>query len=343
MGTDRSGASWPVTVVVAGLWLGCAVDEPESDLSQIEDPQVLAISATPAEVPPGQATQLTALLASPDGTGSDTLTWSMCTARRPLAELGPYAQDCLDLESDSLVPLPEGLESSLSLPADACRLFGPEPPPAEPGQPSGRPVDADITGGYYQPLTIALPESSDPTLFGLRITCGLAGATQRQSVEFRQRYHPNVAPGLSIILIDGQAGRSARVGTNSTVDLQVEWPDCPTIAACGDGSCTVDESSLSCPEDCMQPVGCRGAETYLRFDPLDLELVETRESIQVAWYATAGSFSQAQTGRASDDPVLLSTNVWTAPAEAGEVIVWIVIRDARGASSWRRLDFTVEA
>ena len=44
---------------------------------------------------------------------------------------------------------------------------------------------------------------------------------------------------------------------------------------------------------------------------------QQREAIRVAWYATAGSFEQASTGRGAQERVASSDNVWVAPEEAG--------------------------
>jgi hypothetical protein len=203
--------------------LGCT-PELEHDLARIDEPRVLAIAAEPAEAVPGASVQLRALYVDGDGPiGDAALAWSWCTARRPLAELGPLARECLEADADVLAPIGTGLALDATLPLDGCRRFGPEPPPAEMGQPSGRPVDPDATGGYDQPLVVQAPAASPrTTLLGLRITCGPGNATQRQAAELRRRYQANVAPAIAAVEaeIDDDAAR-------------VVEPDAPLVVAPG--------------------------------------------------------------------------------------------------------------
>jgi hypothetical protein len=100
----------------------------------------------------------------------------------------------------------------------------------------------------------------------------------------------------------------------------------------GDGLCSLDENVESCVEDCTDNPGCGGAENYVHFDPATLTLTTRREAIGVAWYTTGGSFAQARTGRAPEEPEASSDNVWTAPDEAGDDTLWVVLRDDRGAT-----------
>jgi hypothetical protein len=328
---------------IAALLLCACVPDLATDLSRVDAPRVLAVSATPAEAAPGEPVTLTALYADASGTLAEApLAWSLCTARRPLAELGPVSRACLDAGSESLLTLGTGLSVQATLPADACRLFGPEPPPASDGQPSGRPVDPDPSGGYYQPILAAAPE---PTLFQVRLGCGLAGATQQQSAEFRRRYQANAAPAIATLAADGvvlptDAPLVASAG--QAVVLRVSWATCPEEPTCGDGLCTLDEAADTCPGDCTGAPGCGGAETYLRFDPAALALARQREALRVAWYATAGTFDLTSTGRAASERDATSDNTWTAPDEPGPATIWVVLRDDRGGASWRALTIDVQ-
>lgn len=330
--------------LLPALALFACLPDVDADLSLVDAPRILAVAAEPAEVAPNKLATFTALYADRDGTITVApLDWALCTARRPLAELGPVDADCLAQKNKHLVALPKGLSVPGKIPMDACRLFGPDPPPAAPGEPSGRPVDPDPTGGYQQPLRVLAPGAADdPTLMRVRLACGLAGATQQQASEFRQRYLANVAPAVTLES-DGQPvpEDSLTIAPAATLELRARWPACPTTPSCGDALCSLGEPD-TCPDDCATLAGCRGAETYLRFDPATLTLVEQRESISLAWYATAGTFNNSRTGRASDDPDVSSDNPWTAPAEAGDHTIWAVIRDDRGATAWQTLRVTVE-
>jgi hypothetical protein len=111
--------------------------------------------------------------------------------------------------------------------------------------------------------------------------------------------------------------------------FEARWDECPESDTCGDGVCGPEESRLSCSADCAEPVGCRGAERYVWFNQQSRSLETRRESVRVAWYATAGSYEHERTGVEEDDPRPRSRNVWTAPL-AGQATLWLVIRDARG-------------
>src|SRR5262249_53497106 len=150
------------------------------------------------EAAPGETVTLTALIATPDGTVVDTpLDWSLCIARRPLAAVGPIAPECVALDESAIESLGFAVTVDAAIPDDACRLFGPEPPPAMPGEPTGRPVDPDLTGGYYQPV-LGLFGIDDPALnlLNVRLACGLAGATMAQSAEYTANYVRNIAPAV---------------------------------------------------------------------------------------------------------------------------------------------------
>ena len=319
------------------------------ELWRVDEPRLLAIRTEPAEAAPGDLIDVTALYAGADGTiDAPEIDWAFCTARRPLAELGPVAPSCLEEEDRSLVRLGRGESVSGRVPVDTCRLFGPDPPPSEPGQPSGRPVDPDITGGYFQPL-IARSEDAELSLFRMRIACGLAKATQRQAAEYRRRYQRNAAPRVDSVahMVEGSANELnldaplvVRVGER--VDLRVRWPACSPESVCGDGFCTLDETAETCAGDCEgQARGCGGAETYLLFEPSALELVLRRESISLAWFTNDGAFEVARTGRAPDELEAWSDNVWVAPDEPGTATLWIVVRDDRGGASWTQIEAEV--
>ncbi|WAS91647.1 hypothetical protein [Nannocystis punicea] len=326
--------------------LACVPDL-DVDLARVDAPRVLAVRAEPAEVVPGEPVALSALYVDAGGTLAEgPLEWAFCAARRPLAELGPVHRACLGRGGDSLLSLGTGLSVTAPAPEGGCRLFGPEPPPAMGDQPAGRPVDPDGTGGYYQPLRIfAGDDDADLTLFQLRITCGLAGADQQQSAEYRTRARPNRAPAVLAVERDGEAlapGAAVTVAPGAELPLRLVWETCPEQPKCGDALCTLDEAADSCPADCGGPLGCGGAETYLRFDPSTLELVSTREAIRVAWYATGGRYTAARTGRSPAEREAFSDNAWTAPETAGDYTLWIVLRDDRGAADWRELAIHVE-
>lgn len=272
--------------------LGCA-PELEDRVTLVEAPRVLAVRATPAEAMPGETVTVEALFVDAKGTRVDPVRWSLCVDRKPLAEAGTIASSCLTTG----VPF----SAALTVPTDACRQFGPERPEPKPGEPSGRPSDPDATGGYYQPFRI---DAGSSVTFGeLRIRCGLAGATQEQSVDFALRNKPNANPKIVGLDAPSTAARG------SVIDLRVAWD---------------------------------AAETYPYFDPVARAIVDRREAIRVSWYANAGAFGSERTGRASDDRTLDSSNTWRAPSSAGDVTLWVVVRDDRGGVDFRALTLKVQ-
>lgn len=341
------------SVVVTTFALGCA--DPLADAtSRVDAPRVLAVRATPAEPLPNQMVRLEALFA--DASGALTvapLAWTFCTTRKPLAELGPIARECLDPASSGQVALGSGLAVDGRVPRDVCQLFGPNPPPAMAGQPNGRPVDPDATGGYYQP-TIAFrtdDPSIDATVAQLRVSCGLASAPTEAVTAFNQRYHRNENPRIDALVLDPEgaaigvpedgAANAPTVSAGQPLSLAVTWPSCPEVSVCGDGICGADETRTSCAADCTTPVGCRGAESYVAYDAASATLQVRREAIRVAWYSTAGELAEPRTGTASDDASTSSANTLTAPSVPGDFRVFVVLRDERGGADFRTYRFTV--
>lgn len=319
------------------LLAGCAstLDDPTPYLSE---GRVLAVQFEPAEAEEGEAFTLRALYADETGQILDAdADWSYCTARKPLAEAGPVASSCLDADSDDLAPIASGLEVTGAVPDDACSLFGPNPPPADEGGVAGRPVDPDVSGGFYQPI-VGFADGV-PTLASARVRCGLANVAQDDYVSWNLAYHDNVNPEVASFTVDGAAFEAgATVAPGAEAALAVAWPECPVTSTCGDAVCSGDETSESCAEDCETPSGCSGAETYALWDAEAGELSTVRETLSVSWFATAGTFAEARGGRAADDPATEVTNSWIAPGDAGEAWLGVVLHDDRGgvgfAGSW---------
>jgi hypothetical protein len=327
--------------------------------SLIAAPRVLAIRAQPAQLRPREAGTFSALVVSPDGTEQEaSLNWAFCKARKPLAELGPVNPLCLlddagdtaqpvaDADEDEepapiLEGLGDGVAAAGDMPSDACRLFGPERPAPQSGEPSGRPVDPDATGGYYQPLRIFNPDDDSVALFQARIVCGLPGAGQAITRAFNQRFVPNENPAIAELAVtnDGDralplavGGRLARVRPGETLELELRWDECDALPPC-----EVDA------EECEEPAACTGAESYIYYDPLAHALSDRRESMRVSWFATGGVFRSARTGRtAHEADTAKSDNAWTAPDAEGDVTLWAVLRDDRGGVAWQAYSLRIE-
>lgn len=336
--------------VLVGLVLGTSgcLPENDDDLSLVDSPRVLAVRAEPAEAPPEASVTFESLFVDATGTRTDApIDWAFCIARKPLSELGPINADCRNPASDSRIPIGEGLSASAALPKDACRLFGPQLPEPKVGEPAGRPVDADSTGGFYQPLVLDVAEGASAlTLFGSRLRCTLSGVTQSQSVAFERAYRPNENPRLESLRLAGgellpdAASGSTSVAPGSEIRLEASWAVCPATSECGDGLCTSGEDATNCAGDCTTPVGCSGAERYAWFDPETRQVVEKREWLRVSWFVNHGKLAEERTGREENELQATSSNRWRAPA-SGETMLWVVLRDARGGVGFASYRFQV--
>lgn len=296
---------------------------------------MLAVSATPAEAAPGAGVSYAALVVDEHGERPDVgFDWAYCNLQKPLSELGDIASGCFTYGTDFLVELGQGPAASGKLPFQACSLFGPDVPPAQPMMPPGRPADPDPTGGYYQPVRIIFQADGDLVLGAgeSRIVCGLPGATSDALAKFKMEYTPNENPVL--------AGVSAAVGGVET-PLVADDGKSPGLAVKAGAKITLRASWPACPATGMGSGSC-GAEPYAFYDPEMQTVTMRREAMTVSWFATAGSFDSDRTGRDEDDVTTTSDDAWTAPATATPgVLVWVVLRDARGGVTWKRFRIDV--
>jgi hypothetical protein len=316
--------------------------------------RIAAVRAEPAEAAPGEAVALSALIVGPAGEKEDAaIDWAFCNQQKPLGDLADVASACFVYQADYLVPLGQGPAAQGKVPAQACGLFGPDVPPAKPGQPPGRPADPDPSGGYYQPVRLVVPDDGGPVIGAgeARLACGLPGATSETLQAFGQRYRRNENPSLgglwavsqgnAALTPDTGAGPALTVAPGTKVTLRASWPACPAQAACGDGVCSPGEDEMGCAADCKVPHGCGGAEAYVYYEPDSQGLVDRREAITVSWLATGGTFFADRSERAEKEVETFVEDDWTAPDQADDVTLWVVLRDDRGGVGWNRYRISV--
>jgi hypothetical protein len=334
--------------------LACA-PQLEDDLSLVSRRRLLAVMSSPAEVGPGDGVELRALVVDEAGSAtSPEPSWAFCTERKPLQELGPVAQSCLEPSGKQFVEAGLGLEINASLPkgtrswsdgttsnVDACQLFGPQLPTGATG---GRPVDPDPTGGYYQPVRLLLePQLQRPTpaLAQVRIVCPAAGLNQEQNTVFSHAYRRNTAPaviGISAFVNGAEAAATdttLSVAVGDRLELTLTFPSCARSSACDLTACDDRDVGAECPSVCFDGNICAGAERYAWIDPLSKRTQILRESLDLAWYRTGGSWDDAHAGvqPSESDGLVIARNVWQASTR-GNYTLWVVIRDDRGAASW---------
>lgn len=183
-------------VLLAMLWT-CACVEPQPAQRSLTGPLVVAVLATPAEAPPGAAVRYELVIASPTGPQQSEARWSYCTTARPAEENAAVAAVCART-NESTPQVAQLLDTTL--PRDACARFGSETA-------SGlRPVDADPTGGYYQPLRIHVNGVPD-TVFRHRVQCALPGAPLETTLRFVESYRANLPPELGALQATREANR----------------------------------------------------------------------------------------------------------------------------------------
>jgi hypothetical protein len=298
----------------------------------VSGPRLLAARTTPAEGPPGTAFTLDALYDSDTGVAdAGSLEWASCLLQKPLGDPGSVNPACFLDHGAGLVNLGAGDVVRGVVPANACELFGPESPPALPGQPSPRPTDPDSTGGYYLPIRV-VSASNDKSVAFERIACQPSGVVESVFSAFSTGYVLNENPVVSalarvldaatplpILPVDGGSQSATTIAPGTSVTFRAEWPSCPA-----------------------KPAACGGAETYLLIDVATGNLTTARESMVASWYSSAGSFAFDQVGREGTDETSYVDNTWTAPTATGVVRVWVVLRDARGGVGWQSYALDVE-
>lgn len=303
----------PLTVLrlCGAVWIGTGCQPAlEGTPSAIREPMILAVQAEPAEVLPGDAVTLRALVAAPEGTlTTETLEWAQCNRARNVAENNSVAPECLDSMADWISPLgsyaAEGAVSA-EVPEDACAVFGSEPPPAGPGEPPTRPADPDVTGGYYAPVRAVLSAGNAVTFGQVRVRCALPSAPAEIARAYAAGYTNNQNPILGAFLTEAGTPSFQR---GAAVELTASW-------------------------------SADSAEEFVVYESGAPQLRDDVETLTVSWFASAGTFSAERTAATLD-----STNAnvtWTAPDSSEDVHLWAVLRDNRGGMSWLELRLDAE-
>ena len=148
--------------------------------------------------------------------------WSLCHTPKPPSENRVAAADCL---LPAAPPDAVGDPVSIAIPTDVCQVFGPDVPQPLPGQPTTRARDADATGGYFQPVTVA---AGGALAIGLeRVTCDLPEASLADARAWQAAYHPNQNPtlvGLSFAAADGSPIDPAAIPAGAAIAIRATWP-----------------------------------------------------------------------------------------------------------------------
>jgi hypothetical protein len=303
--------SFFAVAALALLGAGCKPDF-GTPASLVTDKRILAVRAEPPEVHPTMAATFTALVVSPDGTEmAPALDWALCLAPKPLDENNVVSTTCVGSGASLMGVGSTGPKVQVAMPANACALFGPDPPPQMPGMPALRPRDPDVTGGYYQPLRLV---EGQVTGFALeRVTCDLALAGADLAVQYAATYKANTNPKLTPLTatLNGAPGALTAIPAGKTVDFSVGW-------------------------------SADSVESFPVFDLTAAALVTHRESMRVSWFASDGSFEHEITGRGEEETLTTTDDNWTAPTKVGPVHLWVVLRDSRGGIDFASYELVVQ-
>ncbi|HEX4405923.1 MAG TPA: hypothetical protein VH560_13895 [Polyangia bacterium] len=305
-----------VALVTAAV--GCKPDL-GAPISVVSGPQILAVRGQPAEAAPGTMVKYDLLAVDSMGTVANPVVgWAQCHIPKSPADPNAVSVACLAIPDDAgpsptfTAPMPQGTITGLdggTINIDACQHFGPDAPSDMPGV---RPRDPDVTGGYYQPVR-ANWRSDAAALTGFdleRIRCDLANAPADVTAMYNMSYKLNVNPTVASITLSPDTGpavlfattgmvAAATVAAGQSVTLRVAWP-------------------------------AEAAESYLVWNLAAQALETHREALSVSWFTSAGQYAHDSSGRGEQDTTTSTDDVWTAPAAAGPVHFWVVLRDSRG-------------
>jgi len=307
-------------LLAATFAAGCKPDI-GSPPSLVAGPQLLAIRQTPPEVTPGAMATFEALAGDVGGTLPIDIAWTLCTTPKPPAETNNVSQACVTMPDGDP---PAAGPVMLSIPSNACSLFGPDPPPVTPPV---RPRDPDATGGYYVPVRANTQATDGTDLLGFafeRIQCNLANAPADVARMYNMTYVPNVAPVIADVTLDPDGAPNTVLAANGAS------PDGLVVP----GGAAVTLRLGWTPES---------AETYVRYDTTSRTLIMPREALRVSWFTTAGKYAHDRTGRTGEELEVTTDNVWTAPVVDAPALVhfWVVLRDERGGVDFTSFELNV--
>jgi hypothetical protein len=194
-----------------------------------------------------------------------------------------------------------------------------------PGQPPQQPAAPDITGGYYQPVRVTfsgLSTDGEATFGQERLSCPLANAPEDVSLNFAKTYTLNNNPTLQTVTAAVSGGAPAPVfpSEGSTTPLSVSRGATVTFAGSWPAS---------------------SAETFPVYNLTTFMLNMQRESLRLSWFASGGAFVSDITGVSGTDMSTTTSNSWIAPASAGLIHFWVVLRDDRGGTDFGSFDMMV--
>lgn len=284
----------------------------------VSDLRLLGIRAEPAELHPGESAQLSALVLDPARTGSSVL-WVGCAADPYVMNRSPCSNTAVLSDPSALTggtgTLPEGVQligfddqASYRAPAD---LFAPLPADDARRQ----------SGTVGLVIAFAVAETINP------------GATQEElaAVFGRvQRNETKAIVALFRITISESDSHNQNPGLERLVVANERWPR--------DAHVLLREREPVL----LDALAADGSfERYAQLTPEGV--VEKTERLLVAWYSSAGRFTQTSTALGED-----VRTIFRAPGTEADPVpqkrtgtFFTVVRDTRGGNGWRSWPFFV--
>lgn len=306
-------------VVGLSLFLAACTPEDFPTESLVDRLRMLGISSSPADLAPGETAQLSALVLDPTRSGATTTFWLACDPD-PFNENRSACTDPAVVNDPSRLgdmnALPPGVRfaglnatATYSAPRGLFDLLAADDP-------------RRTLGTVGTLITISVAEAVSPTA-PMEELAALFGRVQRREVAslislFRVRISEdperNQNPQVSRLIVDG-----------------VDWPAGARVMVKPAQDVVLDVDAADSAFEPFTAVTPSGPEART-------------ERILVSWYSTAGRFSETRTAMREQ-----VKTTYTAPGkkpfdpvpERRTGTLWTVLRDTRGALTWREFPLFV--
>lgn len=305
-----------ICVLLAGL---CGCDYGFRPETLVENLRLIGISASPANVRPGESTTITGLILDPSRSMPSTVLWIGCEADPFNLNRSPCANPDVLTDSASLTGGTGTLPPGISIIG-----FGPR-------------ATYSVPATLFDPLAADDPRRMSGTVgtvlaFAVAETVSPAAPPEELQALFERVQKKEVRSVLAIFRV--QISESPVRNTNPIVDSLVVagevWPRGARMLVREKEPVTLD---LIAPDS-----------TFEEYEASTPEGIEQRaERVLIAWYSTAGRYSEERTALREG-----VQTIFTAPGDEKDPVpekrtglLYTVFRDTRGAQSWREWPFFV--
>lgn len=304
-------------IVLAAL---TACEPPFRPETLVENLRLIGVSASPADLRPGETTQLRALVLDPSRVQPSTVLWLGCEAdpynNNTSACANPDVLNDPSAVGGSSGQLPPGVsvigfndQAAYTVPAGLFDVFAADDPRRK-------------AGTVGQIIAFAVAETISPA------------ATQEELEALFARVQSNevksVVALFRVNIFEGEARNTNPVVTSLTVHGEA-WPRGARVLVKPGEAVPVD---VLAPDETFEP--------YVQSTPSGDEALNER--VLAAWYSTSGRFTETRTALREE-----VKTVFTAPGASDEDPVperrtgelYTVFRDTRGGQAWRAWPFFV--